>query len=67
VTINFAIDGNTWNEDLVLQRYERVEPGWCRVRRQRCAGQPMHTTIAASGDRIARLRGKIKYGRWCSN
>jgi hypothetical protein len=64
VTINFGIDGNTWNEDLVLQRYETLweaglvpEAGGSVVPGQAMAHD--HRRILATG--IARLRGKIKY------
>ncbi len=64
VTINFGIDGNTWNEDLVLQRYELLweaglvpEAGGSIVPGQAMAHD--HRRILATG--IARLRGKIKY------
>jgi hypothetical protein len=64
VTINFGLDGNTWNEDLVLQRYETLwEAGLVPEAGGNAApGQSMahdHRRILATG--IARLRGKIKY------
>jgi hypothetical protein len=68
VTINFGIDANTWNEDLVLQRYETLweaglvpEAGGNAMPGQ-APGEAMahdHRRILATG--IARLRGKIKY------
>jgi hypothetical protein len=64
VAINFGLDGNAWNEDLVLQRYETLweanlvpEAGGSVV-----PGLPMahdHRRILATA--IARLRSKIKY------
>lgn len=64
VAINFGIDGNTWNEDLVLQRYETLweaglvpEAGGHAVPGHAMAHD--HRRILATG--IARLRGKIKY------
>jgi hypothetical protein len=64
VAINFGLDGHTWNEDLVLQRYETLwEAGLVpEAGGQAAPGQPMahdHRRILATG--IARLRGKIKY------
>jgi hypothetical protein len=73
VTINFGIDANAWNEDLVLQRYETLweaglvpEAGGGNAMPGEAPGQapgePMahdHRRILATG--IARLRGKIKY------
>jgi hypothetical protein len=64
VTINFGTDGNAWNEDLVLQRYEILweaslvpEAGGNALPGQAMAHD--HRRILATG--IARLRGKIKY------
>ena len=65
VAINFGLDNERWNEELILQRYEilweaRLVPeagGDAAV-----AGEPMahdHRRILATG--IARLRAKIKY------
>lgn len=68
---NFGLDGCSWNEELVLQRYELLyEAGLVpEARRMRpetpaelVPGQPMqsdHRRILATG--IARLRAKIKY------
>ena len=65
VAVNFGQDGQRWNEELVLQRYELLweaglvaESGAAAV----APGQPMahdHRRILATG--IARLRAKIKY------
>ena len=66
VAVNFGQDGQRWNEELVLQRYELLwEAGL--VAEAGCGdpitpGQPMahdHRRILATG--IARLRAKIKY------
>lgn len=74
VAITFGLDDGTWNEDMVLQRYELlyeaglVPEAWRR--RQDASpkasallpGMPMrydHRRILATG--IARLRAKIKY------
>ena len=70
VAINFGLDGQIWNEDLVLQRYELLfEAGLVQeaVRRgiaprASLPGQAMqhdHRRILATG--MARLRAKIKY------
>jgi hypothetical protein len=66
ITINFGLDGQRWNEELVLQRYELLweaglvaEAGTAAVT---VPGEPMrhdHRRILATG--IARLRAKIKY------
>ncbi len=71
IALNFGIDGQAWNEDLVLQRYEllyeaglvaeahRQGPAPCVLP---ASGAPMlhdHRRILATG--IARLRAKIKY------
>lgn len=74
VAVNFAIDGGTWNEDRVLERYELAYGAGLVA--EACAdgavagqgppkgigGEPMagdHRRILATA--IARLRGKIKY------
>jgi hypothetical protein len=69
--VTFGLEGNTWNEELVLQRYELLyEAGLVpEALRHRdspgvypCPGRPMtldHRRILATG--IARLRAKIKY------
>jgi hypothetical protein len=65
VAINFGLDGERWNEDLVLQRYEtlweaRLAPesgGETGLPGQRMRHD--HRRILATG--IARLRAKIKY------
>ena len=62
--INFGLEGQAWNEELVLQRYETLwEAGLVPEAGGSAApGQPMahdHRRILATG--IARLRGKIKY------
>jgi hypothetical protein len=65
ITINFGLDGQRWNEELVLQRYELLwEAGLVAEAGVSHAipGQPMrhdHRRILATG--IARLRAKIKY------
>lgn len=67
VEVNFGDGAETWNEDLVLQRYELLyEAGLVPEARHRTAdpvpGMPMrhdHRRILATG--IARLRAKIKY------
>ena len=70
VAINFGLDGQVWNEDLVLQRYEllfeagMVQEAACRgiALRYMVPGRAMqhdHRRILATG--IARLRAKIKY------
>ena len=65
VAINFGLDGERWNEELILQRYELLwearlvpEAGGDAPE----SGRPMahdHRRILATG--IARLRAKIKY------
>ncbi len=65
VAINFGLDNERWNEELILQRYELLwearlvpESGVNAV----VPGEPMahdHRRILATG--IARLRAKIKY------
>jgi hypothetical protein len=64
----FGADDRTWNEELVLQRYELLyEAGLVPEARRRGAGPPLlgqpmmldHRRILATG--IARLRAKIKY------
>jgi hypothetical protein len=64
--ITFGHDGRTWNEELILQRYELLwEAGLVPESPQ--AGEPVegtpmthdHRRILATG--IARLRAKIKY------
>ncbi|PND30512.1 hypothetical protein C1I89_29490 [Achromobacter pulmonis] len=68
--VTFGLDGASWNEDMVLQRYELLfEAGLVpeAARRGRGSGavvpgEPMrhdHRRILATG--IARLRAKIKY------
>ena len=64
--ITFGHDGKTWNEELVLQRYELLwEAGLVPEAPQASGpieGEPMthdHRRILATG--IARLRAKIKY------
>ena len=68
--IAFGLDGRSWNEELVLQRYEllfeaELIPEARRAREDREAlalGLPMigdHRRILATG--IARVRAKIKY------
>ncbi len=66
VAITFGHDGRTWNEELILQRYELLwEAGLVPESPQATepvAGAPMthdHRRILATG--IARLRAKIKY------
>jgi hypothetical protein len=66
ITINFGLDGQRWNEELVLQRYELLwEAGLVAEAGTAAAavpGEPMrhdHRRILATG--IARLRAKIKY------
>jgi hypothetical protein len=65
VAINFGLENDRWNEELILQRYETLwearlvpESGAVGV----VPGEPMahdHRRILATG--IARLRAKIKY------
>jgi hypothetical protein len=64
VMINFGLEAQAWNEDLVLQRYEILweaglvaESGGDVIPGQAMAHD--HRRILATG--IARLRGKIKY------
>ena len=66
IGITFGHDGRTWNEELILQRYELLwEAGL--VPESPLAGEPVegepmthdHRRILATG--IARLRAKIKY------
>ncbi|MFF7059659.1 hypothetical protein ACFY89_23490 [Achromobacter spanius] len=67
--ITFGLDGASWNEDMVLQRYELLfEAGAVPEAARRgggkavLPGEPMrhdHRRILATG--IARLRAKIKY------
>jgi hypothetical protein len=66
IGITFGHDGKTWNEELILQRYELLwEAGLVPESPQTgepVEGQPMthdHRRILATG--IARLRAKIKY------
>jgi hypothetical protein len=66
VGITFGHDGRTWNEELILQRYELLwEAGLVSESPQAGVavdGEPMthdHRRILATG--IARLRAKIKY------
>jgi hypothetical protein len=65
-TVNFGLDGEGWNDELVLQRYELLwEAGLVPEAGDGAAplpGMPMmhdHRRILATG--IARLRAKIKY------
>ncbi len=67
--INFGLDGERWNEELILQRYELLweaglvpEAGRNDVAPGESPGEAMlhdHRRILATG--IARLRAKIKY------
>jgi hypothetical protein len=66
ISITFGHDGRTWNEELILQRYELLwEAGLVAEAPQATdpvEGDPMthdHRRILATG--IARLRAKIKY------
>ena len=64
IAINFGLDAQAWNEDLVLQRYETLwEAGLVpEAGGDAAPGAAMahdHRRILATG--IARLRGKIKY------
>jgi hypothetical protein len=69
IEIDFASDDRTWNEELVLQRYELLyEAGLVPEAARRgpvvdpIPGEPMsfdHRRILATG--VARLRAKIKY------
>ncbi len=75
VAISFGLDGATWNEDMILQRYELLfEAGLVPESADRAGvatssgkpsslpGEPMrhdHRRILATG--MARLRAKIKY------
>jgi hypothetical protein len=66
IGITFGNDGRTWNEELILQRYELMwEAGLVPESPQASEpveGDPMahdHRRILATG--VARLRGKIKY------
>jgi hypothetical protein len=66
IAVTFGHDGRTWNEELVLQRYELLwEAGLVPEAPQAADpvdGAPMthdHRRILATG--IARLRAKIKY------
>ena len=75
VAINFGLEGERWNEELILQRYEilweagltpeaggRVETGRQAGAAPAVPGEAMahdHRRILATG--IARLRAKIKY------
>jgi hypothetical protein len=71
VAISFGLDDHSWNEDLILQRYELLyEAALVEEARRRqpnkdappAPGQSMlfdHRRILATG--IARLRAKIKY------
>jgi hypothetical protein len=67
IAINFGLDGQRWNEELVLQRYETLwEAGLVAEagagRAALAPGEAMrhdHRRILATG--IARLRAKIKY------
>ena len=64
IAINFGVAPQSWNEELVLQRYETLweaglvpESGGATAPGQQMAHD--HRRILATG--IARLRGKIKY------
>ena len=66
ITINFGLDGQRWNEELVLSATNCCgRPGWSPKPGRAAAadpGEPMrhdHRRILATG--IARLRAKIKY------
>jgi hypothetical protein len=73
VTINFGLQGQRWNEELVLQRYELLWEAALVAESRRdkaelsaalleALGEPMrhdHRRILATG--LARLRAKIKY------
>ncbi len=66
VGITFGHDGRTWNEELILQRYELLWEAGLVPEAPRTSepveGEPMthdHRRILATG--IARLRAKIKY------
>lgn len=64
VAINFGLENQPWNEELVLQRYETLWEAGLVTESGATAtlGQAMahdHRRILATG--IARLRGKIKY------
>ncbi|WP_284336969.1 NUDIX hydrolase [Comamonas sp. NoAH] len=70
LAVNFGVDGQAWNEDLVLQRYELLfEAGLIEEAQRRgislraqVPGLSMrhdHRRILATG--MARLRAKIKY------
>ena len=71
VTINFGIEGNTWNEDLVLQRYETLwEAGLVpEAGGSYGAGAARwRTTIAASWPPASLgCAARSNTGRWCSN
>jgi hypothetical protein len=66
IALTFGTDGNRWNEDLVLQRYELLYEAGLLAESGNTGhiglGRPMfadHRRILATG--IARLRAKIKY------
>jgi hypothetical protein len=65
IAINFGLNGERWNEELVLQRYELLWEAELVPEAKGSAsalGEPMlhdHRRILATG--IARLRAKIKY------
>jgi len=73
VALLFGLDGQAWNEDLVLQRYELLFEAGCIEEARRVAPQAAvlppeasglamahdHRRILATG--VARLRAKIKY------
>ena len=64
VAINFGLENERWNEELILQRYEilweaRLVPEAGQWRGSRRAMAHDHRRILATG--IARLRAKIKY------
>ena len=66
IAINFGLDGQRWNEEFVLQRYETLweaglvaEAGTAHAAAPGEAMRHDHRRILATG--IARLRAKIKY------
>ncbi len=66
IAINFGLDGQRWNEEFVLQRYETLweaglvtEAGTAHPAAPGEAMRHDHRRILATG--IARLRAKIKY------
>lgn len=64
IDFTFGLDGNRWNEDLVLQRYELLFEAGLVAEAGHAAGHGLamfadHRRILATA--IARLRAKIKY------